>query len=415
VIAKLKPEQKEKWRELKAELDRFKELHPGPLPLASAVVDVSAAAPKTHLLNRGRSDSPQEEVQPGFLQILDPAPARIAPPQGANSTGRRTALANILANPENPLTARVMVNRIWHYHFGRGLVETPSDFGAQGARPTHPALLDWLATEFVNPRLDSAPGGSGPQSRPEVSGVEPWSIKHMHRLIMTSSAYRQSSGYNEVAARLDPDDKLLWRFPRRRLEGESIRDSALAIAGLLNTRRGGPSVFPELPPGMAARGGWKMTAEETERNRRSVYVFVKRNTRYPMFETFDMPDTHESCPRRNITTSPVQALTLLNSELSLGWAREFAGRVLQLAGPSLSREIETAFLLAYCRPPDTREKQLAREFFRQQEALLTKKTGEDEKPTLPANLPPWCKETRAATLVDLCHMLMNANEFVFIN
>ena len=407
VVAKLKPAEKEKWRELKAELDKFKDLLPAPLPMASAIADVSREAPKTFLLSRGIYDHPREEVEPGFLQVLNSGPARIVAPATLNSTGRRTALANILTDPNNPLTARVMVNRIWHYHFGRGIVGTPSDFGLQGDRPTHPALLDWLASEFLKPAVAA--------TLESASGLQPWSIKHIHRLIVTSSAYRQSSRFNPEAARVDPEDKLLWRFPRRRLEGETIRDACLAVSGLLNPRMGGPSVFPELPPGMAARGGWKTTADESERQRRSIYVFVKRNTRYPMFESFDMPDTHESCPRRNVTTSPGQALTLLNSELTLNWARALASRVIATAGASPGREIETAFQLAFCRPPDATEKKLAREFFKTHSSLIAERAGAGEDIALPAKLPPKFDPVRAATLVDLCHMLMNANEFVFIN
>jgi len=407
VIAKLKPEQREKWDELKAELDKFQGLHPGKLPTASGIADVSRDAPRTYLLNRGVYDHPREELEPGFLQILDPKPASITAPSGLNSTGRRTALARILTDPQNPLTARVMVNRLWHYHFGRGIVGTPGDFGMQGERPTHPALLDWLSSELENPK-------SGVQSL-EGSELQPWSLKHIHRLIMTSSTYRQSSAFNAAAGKIDPDDKLLWRFPRRRLEGEVIRDASLAVSGLLNTRMGGPSIFPELPPGMAARGGWKTSADEAERNRRSIYVIVKRNTRYPMFESFDMPDTHESCPRRNVTTTPVQALTLLNSELSLRWAQEFAGRVIESAGDNLSREIETALRLAYSRFPDNAEKRMAQEFFQRHGSLLAERAATGEELALPPKLPKKYDPVRAATLVDLCHMLMNANEFVFIN
>src|SRR5205085_1112546 len=199
VEGRLKGEQKRRWQELKDELGAYAPLKPADLPIGIGIADVAPAPPETHVLGRGVYDAPKEEVQPGFLQILDPRPAPIAPP--GSTGGRRTALASILADPDNPLTARVMVNRVWHYHFGRGIVGTPSDFGTRGDPPTHPALLDFLATEFVR-------GG--------------WSIKKMHHLIMTSSTYRQSSRYDELAAKPDPDNKLLWRFPRQRLQGEEI-------------------------------------------------------------------------------------------------------------------------------------------------------------------------------------------------
>jgi len=422
VVAKLKGEQKDKWRELKVELDTFKDLLPQEIPMASGIADASREAPKTYLLSRGLTDHPRDELEPGFLQILHPEPAQIAPCSSSNSTGRRTALANILTDPENPLTARVMANRIWHYHFGRGIVGTPSDFGLQGDRPANPALLDWLASEMMSPksnvqspksenqRLETLDIGHWTLDSPRT-----WSLKHIHRLIVTSSTYRQSTQFNPAAARIDPDDKLLWRFPRHRLEGEIIRDQALAVSGLLNTQMGGPSIFPELPPGMAARGGWKSSADEEERNRRSIYVFVKRNTRYPMFESFDMPDTHESCPRRNVTTSPVQALTLLNSDLTLQWAQAFAGRVIESAGANFNRQIETAFRLAYSRLPDESENNMAREFFQRHRSLVAERAGKGEELALPPKLPKSFDPSHAATLVDFCHMLINANEFVFIN
>src|SRR5439155_5733274 len=248
-------------QELKKQLDQFADLHPGPLAIGSAMTDIGREAPPTFLLNRGAFDKPKEEVSPGLLQILYPEPAKVPPIRFGKTTGRRTILANLLTDPENPLTVRVMVNRVWHYHFGRGIVGTPSDFGLKGDRPTHPQLMDWLASEFIR---------------------NGWSMKHIHRLIMNSHTYQQASDFNERNAAIDPQDKMLWRFPRQRLEGEIIRDAMLAVAGELNLKMGGPSIFPELPPGMVSRGGWKVTEDETERNRRSVYVFVRRNTRYPM-------------------------------------------------------------------------------------------------------------------------------------
>src|SRR5438132_7194980 len=196
----------------------------------------------------------------------------------------------------------------------------------------------------------------------------------MHRLIMTSSTYRQSSRYDELAAKADPEDKLLWRFPRQRLQGEEIRDAALQVSGLLNLKMGGPSVFPELPPGMSPTySGWKLTREETERNRRSIYVFVKRNTRYPLFESFDMPDTHESCPRRNVTTTPLQALNLLNSELTLQWAESFAGRVIKSAVDDLDKQADEPYPHAYSSPPDNKEQQTEKKIINHHRYILTKR------------------------------------------
>ena len=372
VLGKLKGAEKKRWEELKAELDKFAHLHPGQLPIGSGMVDLGPEAPKTFVLSKGAFDQRREEVAPGFLEVINPAPAKI------ENGRRRSALAKMLTDPENPLPARVIVNRVWHYHFGKGIVGTPSEFGVKGDRPTHPALLDWLTTEFIQ---------------------HGWSLKHLHRLIMASATYQQSSQHREEAARYDPENRLLWKFPRHRLEGEVIRDSALAVAGALNPKMGGPSIFPELPPGMPTpRGGWKVNDDPSERNRRSVYVFVRRNTRYPLFDSFDMPDPHESCSRRNVTTSPIQALNLLNSKLTLEWAQALAERVLAKAGSDLTRQIEAAFELAYCRPPQTDEKKLAVEFLNTHREVI----GDQS-------------ENGAATLTDLCHMLLNSNEFVYSN
>ena len=394
VLGKFKASERKQWDALKTQLDQFNDLKPVSLPIGAAIADVSAEEPKTYLLNRGAYDKPKEEVQPGFLSILDPTAASIAPREGVASTGRRTALANWLADPQNPLTPRVMANRIWHYHFGRGIVATPSDFGVKGERPTNAPLLDWLTAQFV---------GHG------------WSIKQMHRLIMTSSAYQQASAYDAAAAKVDPDDKLLWRFPRRRLEGEMIRDEALAVAGLLNPKMGGPSIMPELPPGMTVRGGWKLNPEEAERDRASIYIFIKRNTRYPIFESFDMPDTHESCGRRNVTTTPLQALNLLNSELTLKWAQSFAGRVVSQAGSDPSAQIDAAYRLAFCRKPEQIEKDEIRGFLERQGGIIAERLAAGEKVALPRGSAVKLEPPKAAALVDLCHMLINANEFVYLN
>jgi hypothetical protein len=274
-------------------------------------------------------------------------------------------------------------------------VATSSDFGLKGERPTHPALLDWLAGEFVN---------------------NGWSLKKLHRLIMTSSTYQQSSALRQQAAQVDPDDKLFWRFPLHRLEGEAIRDSALRVAGLLNPKMGGPSIFPELPTGMPApRGGWKVNTDVSERNRRSVYVFVRRNTRYPLFESLDMPDPHESCARRNITTSPLQALHLFNSRMTLEWAQHFAGRVIQKAGADPMKQIDTAYRLAFGRAPDPQERETIKNFLRQQRVLVAERSPGDDDAPLPLGPTLKIPPADAAALVDFCHTLLNANEFVYLN
>jgi len=288
----------------------------------------------------------------------------------------------------------VMVNRMWHYHFGKGIVGTPSDFGVQGDRPTHPELLDYLATEFVR---------------------NGWSIKAMHRLIVNSATYRQSAGYDPIAAKIDPEDHLLWRYPRHRLEGEVIRDCALAISGLLSPSMGGPSIYPEIPAGMESRGGWHVNDDASERNRRSVYVFVRRNTRYPMFEAFDMPDTHESCGRRYNTITPIQALSLLNDRMTMDWARAFAGKVIAAAGDDEQKQIETAYQMAFDRRPTQSESQAVVDFLRRHEPIIQERLAKKEKIALPEKMPAGMSKAHGAAVVDFCHMLINANEFVYSN
>jgi len=370
---KLKGEQARRYKELSRQLAKFDNIKPRELPVAQAMIDNESVSPRTYVLRVSNYDSPMYEVEPGFPSILDPAPARIVKPEGVDSSGRRGALANWLADANNPLSTRVIVNRIWHYHFGRGLSGTPSDFGVMGERPSNPQLLDFLTSTFIE---------------------NGWSMKKLHRMILLSATYQQSSAYNERAAKADPDDKLLWRFSRRRLEGETVRDAMLSVSGALNEKMYGPGVFPPLPPGVVTRGGWKKDESPSEANRRSVYVFVRRNTRYPMFVEFDMPDTHESCARRNNTVSANQALDLLNNELVLGWARDLAKRVGNDAGMTRESQVERAYRLVYSREPRNEETQAALAFLERQDKITG---GKD------------------ATFVDFCHMLLNSNEFLYLN
>jgi hypothetical protein len=273
-----------------------------------------------------------------------PAASPIVP--NDSSSGRRRALAGWLTRPDHPLTARVIVNRLWQYHFGRGLVGTSSDFGMMGDEPSHPELLDWLATELV---------------------ARGWSLKAMHRLIVTSAAYRQSSRSRPPAARnADPENRWLSGQNRRRLDGESIRDAMLAASGRLSPALGGPGVFPPLPPELtklSSKGAiWPVSPRVADQDRRSLYVYVRRNLRYPFFEAFDRPDTNASCPKRPVTTIAPQALSLLNSPLSSEAARALAARAERDAGHDLDATVARAYLLALGRRPDEGELALARPF-----------------------------------------------------
>jgi hypothetical protein len=307
------------------------------------------------------------------LSAIDDRFADLRPPPGGKTTGRRSALADWIADPKNPLTARVIVNRVWAQHFGRGIVDSPGDFGSQGERPTHPELLDWLAAEFVE-------GG--------------WSLKKLHRMIVLSDAYRQGSTFNATAAKADPDNDLLWRMNRRRLDGEALRDAVLSAAGELSPKPGGPSVYPELPAEIkASAGAWPVSADPTERNRRSVYVFVKRNLRYPLFAAFDAPDRNETCSRRFETTTAPQALMLLNDKLYADQARRFADRVITEVGSDSDDAIEHAYLLALTRKPTSEERTAAKRFLESQA-----KKGAPKQ-----------------ALADFCHALLNLNEFVYVD
>ena len=341
--------------------------------------------PKTYFLPTGDYHTKGPEVQPGFLQVVtagDPPTARPSS-SGHISTGRCRALADWIASPDHPLTSRVMINRIWQHHFGKGIVATAANFGRTGQRPTHPKLLDWLATEFVR---------------------QGWSIKQMQRLIMTSQTYRMASDYHrETNAEADPDNSLLWRFPQRRLEGEAIRDNVLAAGGNLNLARGGKPFFPPVPESVwrsSGKGKWVLTEQGPAVWRRSIYSYWKRGLRYPMFDVFDQPDPNVTCERRNTTTVPTQALTLLNNEFVLLQAGYFAKRVEREAGHDPPLAITEAYRIALSRQPTPKELAANVSFLARQKTYHQSRG--DESPGL-------------AALTDLCDVIFNLNEFVYMN
>jgi hypothetical protein len=394
VSKSIKGKEKEEYDRLKARLAELSKDKPAETPVALAMSDL-ATPPATHLLKRGNWRNPaKEELAPGFLSIVNSRDAEVKPV--GDKPGRRAALADWIASKDNPLTARVIVNRLWQHHFGKGIVATSGDFGVSGERPMHPELLDWLAGELVAPSPTPPPGGEGPLSPPMggaggLGQAQPWSLKHIHRLIVTSAAYRQSVT-GEAGAKVDPDNQLLWHFPRRRLDGEALRDAMLAVAGRLNLKAGGPSVFPEIPPELKAAGApWKVTSDARERDRRSVYVFVKRNLRYPLFALFDAPDRNETCSRRFATTTAPQALTMLNDALVLGFARDFAARVTKEIGTEPEKVVDHAFRIAIGRVPKADERSTMLDFLKEH------------------------KGTSAEAVTDLCHALLNLNEFLYVD
>ena len=304
------------------------------------------SVPTTYVLNRGQWDQPTEPVEPGFLSAVTghSQPAELIEVdryQRHPGHGRRMTLANWIASPENPLTARVMMNRLWQYRFGQGIVETSSDFGKNGALPTHPELLDWLAVRFVD---------------------EKWSLKAMQRLMVTSGTYRQASQrHDDQAEEADPENRLLWRFPRQRLEGEVIRDSVLAVSGRLNPARGGPPISPPLPRGLEneldskyENNFWEPSSAE-EARKRSLYVFQRRSLALPMLQTFDAPVPDSSCDRRRTSITPLQALSLYDGDFVNEESRHFALRVAEQSGADVESLIRRAFQLTLSRNPSADE------------------------------------------------------------
>ncbi len=305
--------------------------------------------PPTRILRRGNPHLVGREVEPAFPAVLNPPTVEVPPvPEGAKSSGKRSVFAAWVASAENPLTARVMVNRIWQYHFGRGIVRSTNDFGQLGTPPTHPELLDWLASEFI---------------------ASNWRLKAMHKLIMTSNAYQMSAQSNSRCVQQDANNDLFWRFDMRRLTAEEIRDTVLWITGKLNLKMGGPSVFPELPAEVLAtssrpRSVWGQSPPD-EANRRSIYVKVKRSLLVPILNQYDQADTDSSCPVRFSTTVPTQSLTMLNGKFINDQAVAFANRMRWEGGVTVKDRVRFGLRLVLCREPEPTEIQQALTFMRE--------------------------------------------------
>ncbi len=333
----------EEREKLATELKAAQKRVPPPLPTISSIADDAEKRGPIHLLERGQSDKPKEIVGPRVLGVFLTSST---PEYPADVQNPRLLLAEWLVDPAHPLTARVFVNRLWHYQFGQGLVATPNDFGINGAAPSHPQLLDYLANELVD-------GG--------------WSHKRVQRLILTSNTFRQDSTPHA------PREAGILRSEMptiRRLTAEQLRDSLLAVSGRLNTRFGGESIMPPVPKELTELlydpAQWQVTPEEREHDRRSIYLVAKRNLKLPFMEVFDQPDLITSCARRVSSTHPPQSLELLNGELSNRLAADFAARLKAEAGDDPAQQIERAYWLAAGRPPSERERQLALDFLREQ-------------------------------------------------
>ena len=335
----------------------------------------------THVLSGGNYELREEQVEPGFLSAIqghsDPVSFK------GVSGPRRKLLAEWIANADNPLTARVMVNRIWQYHFGKGLVATSSDFGKNGSQTDHQDLLDWLAAEFVE------------------SG---WSIKHLQRTILRSHAYRQSMNHDDRAAceKVDPQNKLLWARDAIRLEAEVIRDSVLSVSGRLNRVMGGPPFFPDVDDELMQRAPtWWEPSPRVARERRTIYMLQIRSLQMPFIKVFDGPNIDESCPVREVTTVTPQVFALFNSRLLREQSEAMAERLVSEVGGDLKLQIRRAFQLAFQRMPAEAELTRCRAFL---EKPLEATTTANEAETIPHG-----------TLADLCLVLLNSNEFIFLD
>jgi mono/diheme cytochrome c family protein len=366
------PEDEKKLRALEQQVvQMFRNIRPG--PFAPGIHDIGRESPTKAYLP-ARSGRPPEPVPPGFLTVL--GGGRVPePPLGATTSGGRTALANWIATQDNPLFARVMVNRIWHFHFGRGLVATPSDLGHRAGPPSHPELLDWLATEFA---------------------ANGWSMKKLHKLIMTSSVYRQSSEISKDATDRDAANRYLSHFNPRRLLPEEIRDAMLQSSGSLNLKMAGRPVVPEVAReelyGLSGNNMWQVTANVDEHRRRSIYMLSRRTFRPAMFESFDAPDGILSCSQRVESNTAPQSLTLLNGMWTTQESNRLAAKLADI--PDDAELAKKAWLSVYARLPNDDEIRSARTFLERQTAELG---------------------TRNAAAVELARVLFNTNEFLYVD
>ena len=350
-----------------------------PVDRALCVKEMGPIVPDVFVLGRGMPASPGAKVEPAFPSLFEsPKPQIPLPRPNQKSAGRRTALANWIASRDNMLTARVMVNRVWQGHFGRGIVRSPNNFGGIGVPPTHPQLLDWLAVDFMD-------GG--------------WKLKRLHKLLMMSATYQQSSAGNPEGLAKDPANNLFWRHDLRRLSAEELRDSIYAVDGRLNLKQFGPSIYPEIQAevlqGQSIPGnGWPVSPPE-EQARRSVYVHVKRSLILPMLANFDFPETDTSCEARFTTTQPGQSFVLLNSKFIGDQAAAFAERLKKEAGDDLDAQVKLAYRLTTCREATAKDLERARGLV----ASYETKHGQN----------------RDQALTKFCLFMFNLNEFLYLD
>ncbi len=401
------PDNVERWKAyqaLTAELKQFDKLKPakGSKAFTTAFELTSTEVPATHVRFGGIHERPLEAVQPG-IPALWGGKGNVEIKPTANSSGRRTVLANWLSSDSNPLTARVYTNRVWAQYFDKGIVATVQDFGRAGAKPTHPELLDYLATSFVS---------------------NGWSVKKLHREILLSSVYRQSSAERADVLKADPENKLLAVYPRKRLEAEVIRDSLLYASGLLVDKVGGPSVFPPIVKvgdvgksvDFNGNRAWSVSEDKSDWYRRSIYIFSRRSFPYPVTQNFDPADPSHPHHKRDVTTTPLQALTLFNSDVVFDWSQALAGRVINEAGQDENAQLNRLYQILFAREPNGTERAALKGFLADQQIVVRQKAASGK---FDVAIPQGLKDTksfdavRSAAFVDLVHAVANSNNFAY--
>jgi len=364
--------------------------------------DSGRDAPTIHLLKAGDPRSEAEVVTAGYPTLVPTLARPVEPPaEGAATTGRRSQLAAWMTSAENPLTPRVLVNRLWLHHFGQGIVRTPDNFGVMSDEPTHPELLDWLAAELVE-------GG--------------WQAKHIHRLILLSRTYQMDSSHpaHEEYAQRDFGNELWWRANRRRLDAEALRDGLLAVSGELNPQAGGPGFVPtvsdEALEGLSKKGAaWNASPVEEQR-RRSIYMFTRRSLLLPLMTVFDLADTTQPCAQRSVTTVAPQALALLNNQFVHEQSDAFARRVEREVGAEPAAQIDRAWWLAFGRAPRESEREMAlAHLVAQREHYVTLGSEQAAAGAPDQNAANTADVAEHLALASLAHVLLNANEFVYVD
>jgi len=398
-------EKLKEYQALTAELKKFDKLKPerGSKWITAATELGHADAPPTFVRFGGIHERPLDEVQPAIPALWAGKDQPVIKPT-ANSSGRRTALATWLTNDNNPLTARVYANRVWSQYFDKGVVATVHDFGRAGAKPTNPELLDYLASNFVK---------------------NGWSVKKLHREILLSSVYRQSSNERADVIKVDPENKLLAVYPRKRLEAEEIRDSLLYASGLLVDKVGGPAVYPPILKASNDIGksqdfngnrAWTVSEDKSDWYRRSIYIFNRRSFPYPVTQNFDPADPSKPHHKRDVTTTPLQALTLFNSDVVFDWSQALAGRVINEAGNDEAAQINKLYEILFARQPNKIEVAALKDFLANEQIVIRQKAASGK---FDVAIPQGLKDTskfdavKSAAFVDLVHTVANSNDFAY--